>query len=122
MATAKRRASTARTKTKTTTRKKPASSNNEKFEPNPNSVALFPVDSDAEKAPDFSGKIVLDQELADFIAEGNLEIEIAVWKRKANSGLRYLSGIVKEPYVAEDQSEEEDEDFDDEDDWGDDDF
>jgi uncharacterized protein (DUF736 family) len=56
-----------------------------------NSGAIFKNDKKtADNQPDYRGKINV---------EGK-ELEISLWVRTAQSGVKYMSAAIKEPYVA----------------------
>ena len=57
------------------------------YEMKPNTFSLFENDKKGnEKAPDYKGRGLIDGK----------EVKIAVWKRKSQSGIEYLSGVVEE--------------------------
>ena len=57
------------------------------YEMKPNTFSLFENDKKGnEKAPDYKGRGLIDGK----------EVKIAVWKRKSQSGVEYLSGVVEE--------------------------
>jgi hypothetical protein len=77
--------------------------NKEEFEKRAR-IVVFRNDTDNEKAPDFTGRIELDDALVEAIKNGESELRLSMWKSQSESGVRYWSGSVQTPYKKEEEA------------------
>ena len=77
---------------------------------NSNRVVIFNSGLEG-KAPTHTGKVVLGKDLVRLVKEGKRDFEIALWKRESEKGVKYLSGVIKEPYQKEFEEEEDEDAF-----------
>lgn len=67
------------------------------FEHNPNRGSLWVNDSDNEKAPQHTGSLKVGEDVADFIASGGRDLNIAAWESETRGGKDYLSLVISVP-------------------------
>ena len=59
---------------------------------NLNTIALFPTDATAPRAPDYKGNIIFDKTMMRKLPDGSYTLAVVLWER--NKGV--LSGIVED--------------------------
>ena len=98
-------------------------SNDEEYD-NTNTIRMFKVDSDNDKAPAFSGTITFGKDLVKALNSGKTEdLEVSIWKKKSAKGKGFYAGVVQLPWdLRQDDDGSDDEGFDEDEDEDDDDF